>query len=59
MIAPYSMWNIYYCVISSAVQNVIEGHTVIGVGQAVLSDPIKAAFGCDTYHRAQSIKLDL
>jgi len=53
-------YYINYFVISSAVQQVDEGHTVFGVGQAVQCDIIiPTALGCNTYHCAQRMKSDL
>ena len=61
------MKYIDYCVWSSAVQEIVKLHTVFGVGQAVPSDPtlrasdnaITIAFGCNSNHRAQSMKAAL
>ena len=55
---PPNQYIIYH-VIASAVQQVGEGHTVVRVGQAVEGDPIITAFGCNSYHCAQSMKSDL
>ena len=50
---------ITYGVISSAVQQIVEGHAVCGVGQAVQGGKINTAFGCNSYDCAQNIELDL
>ena len=51
--------NINYYVISSDVEEIVEGPAVLGVGQAVEFDPIYAASGCNTQHCAQNFKPDL
>jgi len=50
-----------YCVVSSAVLNVVHDDTVFGVCQAVLTDPrcVTTALGCNSNHSTQNMKVYL